>query len=160
MLFHRDCDHVLSKRIVQSVIPGATLVLENLTNLREGVRHRKGEGQRKLHSWSFAQLYSFLAYKAQEQGVVVERIDPRHTSQTCSQCGYQARNNRRSQSVFHCRSCGYQLNADLNAAINIREKYMASLAQDGTSVLSGSLSDGLSSQPLVGDKPLHVCMGY
>ncbi|GHO76918.1 hypothetical protein KSD_46890 [Ktedonobacter sp. SOSP1-85] len=150
MLFHRDCDHVLSKRIVQSVIPGATLVLENLTNLREGVRHRKGEGQRKLHSWSFAQLYSFLAYKAQEQGVVVERIDPRHTSQACSQCGYQARNNRRSQSVFHCRSCGYQLNADLNAAINIREKCMASLAQDGTSVLSGSLSDGLSSQPLVG----------
>ncbi|WP_052568932.1 RNA-guided endonuclease InsQ/TnpB family protein [Ktedonobacter racemifer] len=114
--FHRDCDHVLSKRIVQSVSPGATIVLENLTNIREGVRHRKGEGQRKLHSWSFAQLYNFLVYKAQEQGIVVERIDPRHTSQTCSQCGYQARNNRRSQAVFHCRSCGYQLHADLNAA--------------------------------------------
>ncbi|GHO61406.1 transposase [Ktedonobacter sp. SOSP1-52] len=143
--FHRDCDHVLSKRIVQSVPPGATIVLENLTNIREGVRHRKGEAQRKLHSWSFAQLYGFIAYKAQEQGVVVERIDPRHTSQTCSRCGHQARNNRRSQAVFHCRSCGYQLNADLNAAINIREKYLASLAQGGISVLSGSLSDGLSS---------------
>ncbi|GHO49811.1 RNA-guided endonuclease InsQ/TnpB family protein [Ktedonospora formicarum] len=144
MLFHRDCDHVLSKRIVQHVPPGATIVLENLTNIREGVRHRKGEGQRKLHSWSFAQLYSFIAYKAQEQGIPVERIDPRHTSQTCSQCGYQARNNRRSQSVFHCRSCGYQLHADLNAAYNIRDKFC--LAQDGRSVLSGSPSDGLSSQ--------------
>ncbi|GHO66900.1 hypothetical protein KSC_057920 [Ktedonobacter sp. SOSP1-52] len=97
MLFHRDCDHVLSKRIVQSVPPGATIVLENLTNIREGVRHRKGEGQRKLHSWSFAQLYGFIVYKGQEQGIVVERIDPRHTSQTCSRCGHQARNNRRSQ---------------------------------------------------------------
>ena len=146
MLFHRDCDHVLSKRIVQSVHPGATLVLENLTNIREGVQHRKGEGQRKLHSWSFAQLYGFLVYKAQEQGMAVVRVDPRHTSQTCSRCGHQARNNRRSQSVFHCRSCGYQLNADLNAAINIREKHIASLAQGGRPVLSGSLSDDLSSQ--------------
>ncbi|GHO55847.1 transposase [Ktedonobacter robiniae] len=144
MLFHRDCDHVLSKRIVQSVPPGATIVLENLTNIREGVRHRKGEGQRKLHSWSFAQLYGFIVYKGQEQGMVVERIDPRHTSQTCSRCGHQARNNRRSQSVFHCRSCGYQLNADLNAACNIRDKFC--LAQGGRPVLSGSLSDVLSSQ--------------
>ncbi|GHO79527.1 transposase [Ktedonobacter sp. SOSP1-85] len=143
MLFHRDCDHVLSKRIVQSVTPGATIVLENLTNIREGVRHRKGEGQRKLHSWSFAQLYGFIVYKGQEQGMVVERIDPRHTSQTCSRCGHQARNNRRSQSVFHCRSCGYQLNADLNAAYNIRDKFC--LAQGGRPVLSGSLSDVLSS---------------
>ncbi|WP_169461038.1 RNA-guided endonuclease InsQ/TnpB family protein [Ktedonobacter racemifer] len=143
MLFHRDCDHVLSKRIVQSVTPGATIVLENLTNIREGVRHRKGEGQRKLHSWSFAQLYGFIVYKGQEQGMVVERIDPRHTSQTCSRCGHQARNNRRSQSVFHCRSCGYQLHADLNAAYNIRDKFC--LAQGGRPVLSGSLSDVLSS---------------
>jgi putative transposase len=93
--------------------------------------------KRKLHSWSFAQLYDFTTYKAQERGIHVERIDPRHTSQMCSQCGHQARNNRRSQSLFLCRKCGYQLNADLNAAQNIREKYLASLAQDGTSALSG-----------------------
>ncbi|GHO78183.1 transposase [Ktedonobacter sp. SOSP1-85] len=144
MRFHRDCDHVLSKHLVQQAAPGSTMVLENLTNLREGVRHRKGEGQRRLHTWSFAQLYGFIAYKAQERGIVVERVDPRHTSQTCSRCGHQERNNRRSQSLFHCRFCGYQLNADLNAAINIRDKYC--LAQNGRPVLSGPLSDGLSSQ--------------
>jgi putative transposase len=83
--------------------------------------------------------------------MTVVRIDPRHTSQTCSRCGYQHRANRRSQSLFHCRSCGYQLNADFNAAKNIREKYIASLAQDGTPVLSGSQSIGLSSPPLVGE---------
>jgi IS605 OrfB family transposase len=142
--FHRDCDHVLSKRIVQSTPQGATVVLENLTNIRENVSHRKGEGQRRMHGWSFAQLYGFVAYKGQERGVSVERIDPRHTSQTCSKCGHQARNNRRSQSVFHCRSCGYQLNADLNAAYNIRDKFC--LAQSGIPVLSGPQSTGLSSQ--------------
>jgi putative transposase len=72
MRFHRDCDHVLSKRLVWHAPPGSTIVLENLTNLREGVRHRKGEGQRRLHFWSFAQLYSFIAYKAQERGILGE----------------------------------------------------------------------------------------
>ncbi|HEY6286441.1 MAG TPA: RNA-guided endonuclease TnpB family protein, partial [Ktedonobacteraceae bacterium] len=132
----------------------ASIVLENLKNVRETSKMGRGkqdskkrDNKRRLHSWSFAQLYSFVEYKAQARGVRVVKIDPRHTSQTCSKCGYQARNNRRSQSVFHCRSCGYQLNADLNAARNIREKYLASLAQGGTPVLSGSAVKG----PIVSD---------
>lgn len=92
-----------------------------------GKQNKHVENKRRLHNWTFAQLYNFIAYKAQEVGIAVVKIDPRHTSQTCSRCGYQARNNRRSQSLFLCRTCGYCLNADLNAAINIREKYLASL---------------------------------
>ena len=141
----KDHDHVLSKRIVQHATPGSTIVLENLTDIRERVIHNKGEGQRRMHSWSFAQLFRFIAYKAEARGIEVTRIDPRQTSQTCSRCGYQARHNRRSQSLFLCRKCGYCLNADLNASINIREKHVASLAQDGTPVLSGSQSIDLSS---------------
>jgi putative transposase len=151
--FHRDCDHVLSKRIVQSTPAGATIVFENLTNIREtsemgrGKANKNVDNKRKLHSWTFAQLYAFTLYKAQERGIRVEKIDPRHTSQTCSRCGHQARNNRRSPSLFHCRSCGYQLNADLNAAYNIREKYLTSLADFGTSLVGGSPSTDLSCPP-------------
>ena len=150
----RDHDHVLSKCIVQHTPDGATIVLENLKHIRETSRMSRGkqdskkrDNKRRLHSWSFAQLYLFIEYKAQARGIQVGKIDPRHTSQTCSKCGYQHRANRRSQSVFLCRSCGYQLNADLNAALNIREKYLASLAQDGTSALSGSAVKG----PIVSD---------
>ncbi len=154
--FHRDCDHVLSKQIVVSTPTGATIVLENLTNIREtskigrGKKNKNVENKRKLHSWTFAQLYGFIAYKGQERGIGVEKIDPRHTSQTCSRCGHRARNNRRSQSLFLCRKCHYSLNADLNASKNIRDKHIASLASVGTSFASGSLSTDLSSQPLVG----------
>jgi putative transposase len=150
MRFHRDCDHVLSKHIIQHTQPGATIVLENLTNIRENSKMGRGKDtknadtKRRLHGWSFAQLYRFTLYKAQEHGIRVERIDPRHTSQTCSRCGYQARNNRRSQSLFHCRSCGYQLNADLNASYNIRSKYLALI---GTSFESGLSSSSLSCPP-------------
>ena len=143
MRFHRDCDHVLSKRIVERATPGTTLVIENLTEIRSRARLRKGEGQRRLHAWSFAQFRSFLGYKAEERGMRVVAIDPRHTSQTCSRCGFQHRSNRRSQSLFLCRACAYQLNADLNASYNIRYKHLASL---GTSLGSGPQSIGLSQQ--------------
>ena len=144
----RDHDHVLSKRIVQHATPGSTIVLENLTHIRStskigGRKGKKLETKRRLHSWSFAQFHTFLSYKAQERGMRVLKIDPRHTSQTCSQCRFQHRSNRRSQSLFKCRECGYTLNADLNASYNIREKHLASI---GTPSLVGRQSDGLSSQ--------------
>lgn len=143
----KDHDHVLSKSIVQNAIVGSTIVLENLSHIRERVTHKKGEGQRRMHSWSFAQFQSFLAYKAQARGIEVVRVDPRHTSQMCSRCKHQARNNRRSQSLFLCRNCGYCLNADLNASYNIREKHISTLADFGTTLVGGSpMSSGLSSQ--------------
>ena len=153
----RDHDHVLSKRIVQNATPGSTLVLENLTNIRESSKIGRGkngknvESKRRIHSWSFAQFYSFLAYKAEARGMTVVKVDPRHTSQTCSKCGYQARNNRRSQSLFLCRQCGYCLNADLNGALNIREKHLSTLASFGIALTRGSpMSSGLS-QPSSGE---------
>ena len=140
----RDHDHVLSKRIIQHATPGCTIVIENLSHIRSHVTMKKHtDTQRRLHSWSFAQFHSFLSYKAQERGIAVDKIDPRHTSQTCSKCGHQARNNRRSQSLFLCRSCGYCLNADLNASYNIRSKYLANI---GTSFVGGLSSDSLLSQ--------------
>jgi putative transposase len=147
----KDHDHVLSKRIVQHTPTGSTIIFENLTNIRTRAKmKRHTDTQRRLHSWSFAQLHAFTAYKAQEKGMRVEKVDPRHTSQTCSRCGYQARNNRRSQSLFLCRQCNYCCNADYNASKNIRDKHLAYLASVGTSFTGGSSSSGLLSQPLVG----------
>src|SRR5712691_7578729 len=143
----KDHDHVLSKRIVQYTQPGATLVVENLSHIRERAQMRKGEGQRRLHSWSFDQFHRFLSYKAEAGGMTVVKVDPRHTSQTCSRCGHQARNNRRSQSLFLCRKCGYCLNADLNGSYNVRDKHLACLASLGIALAGGPPSSGLSHHP-------------
>jgi IS605 OrfB family transposase len=124
--FRRDCDHVLSKQIVESAEPGATVVLENLTDIRKRTKaRRKTETKRRIHAWSFAQLKAFIAYKAEERGLTVVVVDPRHTSQACSRCGHSVRTNRRSRGRFVCRKCGYELQADLNAARNIAAKYHA-----------------------------------
>ena len=141
--FRRDCDHVLSKRVIQSVPKGGTVVLENLKDIRTRVKTRHGAQSRRLHSWSFAQLRSFIEYKAEEWGCTVAGVDPRHTSQACSRCGHRARNNRRSRGWFQCRACGFQLHADLNGARNIAAKYRASLSMSETGGLSFN-------QPIVG----------
>lgn len=122
--FRRDCDHVLSKRILTGILPGTVVVIENLTNIRTRVKANRGEAKRRLHSWSFAQLRSLLEYKAEAKGCLVAGVDPRHTSQRCHKCGSISRNNRLSQSLFLCRSCGHRDNADLNASKNIRDRYL------------------------------------
>jgi IS605 OrfB family transposase len=124
--FRKDCDHVLSKRAVRAVDPGATIAIENLKDIRKRTKiKRKTKTSRRVHAWTFAQFKTFLTYKAEERGCTVVAVDPRHTSQACSRCGHIARNNRRSRGRFQCRSCGFALNADLNAARNIAAKYHA-----------------------------------
>jgi len=123
--FRLDCDHVTSRRIVQSVASGTTLVVENLTEIRQRTKQNGRIQRRAMHQWPYRRLRALLDYKAEAHGCAVVGIDPRHTSQVCSHCGYIHRSNRRSQSRFVCRACGYELNADLNGAINIRNKYLA-----------------------------------
>lgn len=144
--FRRTSDHVLSKQIVALVQPGGTVVLENLTGIRGRVKmRRKTETQRRLHSWSFAQLRGYIEYKAEERGCMVVAVDPRHTSQACSRCGHTARNNRRSRALFVCRKCGLRLHADLNGARNIAAKYRA---EGGTSTFGGlSVNQPIVSNP-------------
>ena len=125
--FRRDCDHVLSKRIVQSVSPGTTVVVENLTDIRGRVKQRGRASRRRLHSWSFSQLRGFLEYKAEAAGCRVVGVDPRHTSQRCSDCGHIERGNRQG-ARFSCLTCGRQDNADRNAALNIRDRHLVGWA--------------------------------
>lgn len=149
--FRRDCDHVLSRRIVDSVDQGTVIVIENLANIRRRVKARRGEAKRRLHSWSFAQLKGFLEYKAETKGCCVVGVDPRHTSQRCNVCGHLARGNRTSQALFCCRECSHQGNADLNAARNIRDRHLVGWASGPS---GGPSSTGLLSQaslPLNGD---------
>jgi putative transposase len=125
--FRLDCDHVVSRQLVQSVTPGTLIVIENLMEIRT-TTNQKGKGQwRAMHEWTFNRLRDLLIYKAEECGCAIVGVDPRHTSQRCSRCGHIHRSNRQSQSRFKCRNCGFELNADLNGSRNIAVKYLASI---------------------------------
>ena len=67
---------------------------------------------RSLRQASMGRLSSMLAYKTKlADGVGMILVNPAYTSQTCSQCGYVAKENRESQAVFICKKCSYTANA-------------------------------------------------
>ncbi|MFE5908029.1 RNA-guided endonuclease InsQ/TnpB family protein [Streptomyces wedmorensis] len=115
----RDVNHKISKCIVaEAQRTGRGIALEDLTGIRDRVRLRKPQRVR-LHSWSFRQLGTFIAYKARRAGVPVAYVDPSYTSRECSRCHHIDRRNRPSQAVFACRACGFVEHADLNSSHNI-----------------------------------------
>ena len=58
----------------------------------------------------------------EEKGIVIQHVNAAYTSQECSSCGYVDKKNRKTQSTFVCLCCGNKMHADINAAINIRER--------------------------------------
>ncbi len=59
------------------------------------------------------------AYKLAWLGGTLLAIPSQYSSQTCSRCGCVDKKNRPSQARFTCTACGFECNADYNAALNI-----------------------------------------
>ena len=119
-----DATHQTSRKLADTA---HTVVVENLdtkamTASAQGTEEAPGSQvaqkaglNREILASGWGGLERKLAYKA---GVLV-KVDPAYTSQACSRCGYTDKSNRPSQAVFRCGVCGFRLNADHNAAINI-----------------------------------------
>ena len=106
---------------------------------------------RSLRQASMGRLSSMLAYKTKlAEGVGMIFVNPAYTSQTCSRCGHVDKKNRESQAVFVCKKCSYTANADVNAARNILERGLDTLAvtsenlwgADGAPVEQGHKTNG------------------
>jgi putative transposase len=76
---------------------------------------------RMISDVSWNSLITKLKYKAEARNRIVREIHPAYSSQRCNQCGFTHKDNRKTQSVFHCGKCGNTMNADLNASKNILE---------------------------------------
>ncbi len=114
--FATNVNHVISKRLVAKAKgTGRGIALENLKGIRDRLNGSKAQ-RRSQHSWAFAQLRSFVEYKARLVGVPVVLVDPRNTSRTCPACGCIDKRNRPTQARFSCVSCGFAGPADTIAA--------------------------------------------
>ena len=155
--FRADINHQVSKQIINSLNAGDTIVLEELTGIRN--KRLQKEQRAMINSWSYYQLERFLLYKAAEKGISVEYIDARYTSQRCSKCGCICRSNRKQHS-FCCKQCGFRLNADLNASRNIvvkaLESYKLSSGAD-VNQPNGLLSQQPNVSVVISDTSLGSC---
>jgi IS605 OrfB family transposase len=119
--FHTNTNHVISKKLVAKArATKRGIAMEDVRPIRQRTDGTVSKSQRhRQASWSFAQLRTFIEYKAYLAGVCLHLVDPRHTSRTCSVCGYCDKAHRKSQAAFVCQSCGCAAPADYNAALNI-----------------------------------------
>lgn len=117
--FASDLNHRISKVIVRKAKDtGRGIAVEDLTHIRDRTTVRRSQ-RRAHHSWAFAQLRSFLTYKAALEGVPLVCVDPRNTSRTCPECGCIDKRNRPTRDRFQCISCGHAGPSDTTAARNI-----------------------------------------
>ena len=65
-----------------------------------------------------------LEYKSNWYGRKFVLVDPRYTSQTCSGCGAASAGNRNGKR-YECGGCGLRMDADTNAAVNIRDRALS-----------------------------------
>lgn len=78
---------------------------------------------RAIRACGWGQFRLQLTYKAVWYGSRLVEVPAASTSRCCSLCKHVAAESRESQAVFLCRACGFgPVNADYNAAVNIRER--------------------------------------
>ncbi len=70
-----------------------------------------------MNSWSFAELQRQVEYKARWKGLPVIYVNASGTSVKCSICG--SRMKPEENRTLKCRSCGFMVDRDVNAARNI-----------------------------------------
>lgn len=116
------------------------LKIKNMTKSAKGTAEKPGKNIRQksgLNSGILSSGWGLFTQRLEDKATnSVIKVNPRYTSQKCSSCGYTAKENRESQAIFHCKSCGYQNNADVNGAINIKQE------AEGLAASALTLSDG------------------
>ena len=130
--FTKDFVHKLTTQIVSDLIQKGqeVLVLEDLNGLRQSASKKKGTSKGKHVNYlinnclPYGMFSDFLEYKCRDHGIKCVNVNPQNTSKMCSFCN-SLDTSRPKQTDFICNSCGFQLHADLNAARNIRLRYIS-----------------------------------
>lgn len=90
--------------------------LEKLKQVGKGKRT-----SRLLQSFTYKEIKTQMNKVCFLAGVQIKEQSNAYRSQRCNSCGFVHKLNRHSKS-FTCRKCGFALDADLNAAMNHRDK--------------------------------------
>jgi putative transposase len=84
---------------------------------------------RSITQESWGRTVTMLAYKLERNGGTLVKVPAPGTSQRCSACGVTTPGNREDQATFVCKNpdCGFEANADQNAARNVLHLYRIGL---------------------------------
>jgi len=133
----KEYDRVLVRQLLNHIAELSKkytlyVAIGRLKNIRMRARKGNYRGRRfrgMIHSWAFARITDSLKHGLAQLGWKVKGKDPRFravpegwTSIICWKCGSKGK--RPKQNYFHCPSCGYSINADLNGSANIAARLL------------------------------------
>jgi len=123
-----DYLHKISTYLVNN---HANIIVEKL-NVKNMTKSAKGDSEnhgknvkqksglnRSILEQGWGIFKTLLKYKSTWYNSHFEEVNPKNTSLKCCQCDKVHKENRQQQAVFKCTSCGFSINADFNAALNI-----------------------------------------
>lgn len=123
----RDFLHKISTKLAKNhgLITLEDLKIKNMSKSAKGTSEKNGKNvkaksglNREILFQGWGLFATMLRYKTEWSGAGFELVNPRRTSQRCSHCLYEDKNNRNGKK-FKCLSCGHEADADKNAATNI-----------------------------------------
>ena len=93
----------------------------------ENLKHWNAEFKsirKSMNDTAWFQFFEILAFKAEEAGKLVVKVDPKNTSQRCSGC-HELVAKALDIRVHECPHCGLVCDRDYNAALNILQAGLA-----------------------------------
>jgi len=117
---HRERNRVLDyvHKFVNKLLemyPLTMFAVEKL-NKQEMFEDADDKLSKKVSRTVWRTIHRVLKYKAPLYGSFVKEVDPHLTSNSCPRCGWVSRKVGRT---FHCVRCGFTLDRQLNASLNI-----------------------------------------
>ncbi|MFB2977230.1 zinc ribbon domain-containing protein [Microseira sp. BLCC-F43] len=89
----------------------------------------KRGSHRAISDAAWNELILKIEYLAAKQGKVAIKINPKHSSVECRNCGHIDRENRDGEK-FICSVCGFFAHADISAAKTIRDRSLEMVRGD------------------------------
>lgn len=135
----RDARHDFLRKLAVSLCKNHALValedlrVNNMTKTAKGSIENPGRNvkaksglNRAILDQGWGVFRTYVEQEAAKHNSNLVLVNPRYSSQECSNCGYTANGNRVAKR-FHCEACDAEKDADLNAAVNILNRGLKSL---------------------------------
>ncbi|EHP69348.1 transposase, IS605 OrfB family, central region [Metallosphaera yellowstonensis MK1] len=110
----RDYVHKFVNKLLE-MYPVTTFAIEKL-NKQDMFQDANDKLSKKISRTVWRSIHRVLKHKAPLYGSLVKEMNPYHTSKSCPRCGWVSRKVGRT---FRCERCGFTLDRQLNASLNI-----------------------------------------
>lgn len=129
-----DWQHKTTTRIAEryGTVVVEQLTITNMVKSAKGTIEEPGKNvaqkaglNRSISQEAWGRTVTMLTYKLAQRGGTLHKVPAPGTSLRCSACGLTTPGSRKDQATFVCKNpdCGFEANADWNAARNILHLY-------------------------------------